>query len=44
MLDEIGAVIVGDPEHCIQGVEKYVDAGCDQLPCLMNTFRVPAVR
>jgi alkanesulfonate monooxygenase SsuD/methylene tetrahydromethanopterin reductase-like flavin-dependent oxidoreductase (luciferase family) len=42
MLDEMGAVIVGDPEHCIRGVRKYVDAGCDQLLCLMNPYRIPA--
>jgi len=41
MLDEMGAVIVGDPERCIARVKEYRAAGCDQLLCLMQPHAIP---
>ena len=41
LLDDMDAVIVGDPERCIQKVRRYRDAGCDQLLCLMQPYRIP---
>jgi alkanesulfonate monooxygenase SsuD/methylene tetrahydromethanopterin reductase-like flavin-dependent oxidoreductase (luciferase family) len=40
-LDAMGAVIVGDPERCIERVRRYREAGCDQLLCLMQPYRIP---
>ena len=40
-LDEMGAVIVGDPARCIERVRRYRDAGCDQLLCLMQPYKIP---
>jgi len=42
VLDEMGAVIVGDPARCIERVRRYRNAGCDQLLCLMNPYAIPA--
>jgi alkanesulfonate monooxygenase SsuD/methylene tetrahydromethanopterin reductase-like flavin-dependent oxidoreductase (luciferase family) len=39
-LDAMGAVIVGDPERCIERVRRYRDAGCEQLLCLMNPYNI----
>ena len=36
ILDGMDAIIVGDPERCIQKVRRYREAGCDQLLCLMQ--------
>jgi len=41
VLDEMGAVIVGDPARCIERVRRYRAAGCDQLLCLMNPYKIP---
>jgi alkanesulfonate monooxygenase SsuD/methylene tetrahydromethanopterin reductase-like flavin-dependent oxidoreductase (luciferase family) len=41
LLDDMGAVIVGDPQRCVERVRLYRDAGCDQLLCLMNPYRIP---
>ena len=41
-LDAMGAVIVGTPEKCIERVRRYRDAGCDQLLCLMQPYKIPA--
>jgi alkanesulfonate monooxygenase SsuD/methylene tetrahydromethanopterin reductase-like flavin-dependent oxidoreductase (luciferase family) len=41
MLDEMGAVIVGDPARCIERVREYRAAGCDQLLCLMQPYAIP---
>jgi alkanesulfonate monooxygenase SsuD/methylene tetrahydromethanopterin reductase-like flavin-dependent oxidoreductase (luciferase family) len=41
LLDDMNAVIVGDPERCIQKVQRYRDAGCDQLLCLMQPHSIP---
>ncbi|HLK11275.1 MAG TPA: LLM class flavin-dependent oxidoreductase [Candidatus Binatia bacterium] len=41
-LDQMGAVIVGDPERCIERVRRYRDAGCDQLLCLMQPYKIPS--
>ena len=40
VLDDMGAVIVGDPARCIERVRRYRDAGCDQLLCLMNPYNI----
>lgn len=40
-LDGMGAVIVGDPQTCIERVARYRDAGCEQLLCLMNPYKIP---
>jgi alkanesulfonate monooxygenase SsuD/methylene tetrahydromethanopterin reductase-like flavin-dependent oxidoreductase (luciferase family) len=40
LLDDMGAVIVGDPERCIERVREYRDAGCDQLLCLMQPYAI----
>src|SRR5262250_2338427 len=41
MLDEMDAVIVGDPERCIEKARKYFAAGCDQILCLMQPHSIP---
>jgi len=41
LLDDMDAVIVGDPETCIRKVRRYREAGCDQLLCLMQPYRIP---
>jgi alkanesulfonate monooxygenase SsuD/methylene tetrahydromethanopterin reductase-like flavin-dependent oxidoreductase (luciferase family) len=41
ILDEMDAIIVGDPDKCIQKAKRYRDAGCDQLLCLMNPHSIP---
>ena len=41
VLDEMGAVIVGDPARCIERVRRYRAAGSDQLLCLMNPYKIP---
>jgi alkanesulfonate monooxygenase SsuD/methylene tetrahydromethanopterin reductase-like flavin-dependent oxidoreductase (luciferase family) len=40
-LDAMGAVIVGDPDTCIERVRRYREAGCEQLLCLMNPYKIP---
>jgi alkanesulfonate monooxygenase SsuD/methylene tetrahydromethanopterin reductase-like flavin-dependent oxidoreductase (luciferase family) len=44
VLDDMGAVIVGDPERCIERVRRYRDAGCDQLLCLMQPYAIPPAK
>src|SRR5262249_34718902 len=44
MLDDMSAVIVGAPERCIDRVRRYRDAGCDQLLCLMNPYKIPPAK
>jgi len=44
MLDEMGAVIVGDPARCIERVRQYCEAGCDQLLCLMQPHAIARQR
>jgi alkanesulfonate monooxygenase SsuD/methylene tetrahydromethanopterin reductase-like flavin-dependent oxidoreductase (luciferase family) len=41
MLDEMDAVIVGDPQRCIEKARKYFGAGCDQILCLMQPHSIP---
>ena len=41
LLDDMDAVIVGDPERCIRKVKRYREAGCDQLLCLMQPYNIP---
>jgi len=40
LLDDMDAVIVGDPETCIRKVKRYREAGCDQLLCLMQPYDI----
>jgi alkanesulfonate monooxygenase SsuD/methylene tetrahydromethanopterin reductase-like flavin-dependent oxidoreductase (luciferase family) len=40
LLDDMDAVIVGDPVRCIEKVRRYRDAGCDQLLCLMQPYDI----
>jgi alkanesulfonate monooxygenase SsuD/methylene tetrahydromethanopterin reductase-like flavin-dependent oxidoreductase (luciferase family) len=40
ILDEMNAVIVGDPDRCIQRAKRYRDAGCTQLLCLMQPHSI----
>ena len=41
LLDGMDAVIVGAPDTCIRKVQRYRDAGCDQLLCLMQPYDIP---
>ena len=36
-----GIIIAGDPEHCIEGVKLYEDAGVDQVILVMQTETMP---
>ncbi len=40
-LRERGIIIAGDPEHCIEGVKLYEDAGVDQVILVMQTETMP---
>jgi alkanesulfonate monooxygenase SsuD/methylene tetrahydromethanopterin reductase-like flavin-dependent oxidoreductase (luciferase family) len=40
-LRERGIIIAGDPAHCMQGVQRYQDAGVDQVLLMMQTETVP---
>jgi alkanesulfonate monooxygenase SsuD/methylene tetrahydromethanopterin reductase-like flavin-dependent oxidoreductase (luciferase family) len=42
VLDAIDAVIVGDPERCVQKARRYQEAGCDLLLCFMQPYNIPA--
>jgi alkanesulfonate monooxygenase SsuD/methylene tetrahydromethanopterin reductase-like flavin-dependent oxidoreductase (luciferase family) len=44
VLDEMDAVIVGSPETCIRKVRRYREAGCDQLLCLMQPYKIPPAK
>jgi alkanesulfonate monooxygenase SsuD/methylene tetrahydromethanopterin reductase-like flavin-dependent oxidoreductase (luciferase family) len=41
LLDEMDAVIVGDPVRCAEKVKNYQEAGCNQLLCLMQPHNIP---
>ena len=41
LLDDMDAVIVGSPDTCVRKVQRYRDAGCDQLLCLMQPYDIP---
>jgi len=41
VLDSLNAVIVGDPERCIEQCKRYQQAGCDLLLCFMQPHRIP---
>jgi alkanesulfonate monooxygenase SsuD/methylene tetrahydromethanopterin reductase-like flavin-dependent oxidoreductase (luciferase family) len=36
LLDDMEAIIVGDPDTCIRRARNYFDTGCDQILCLMQ--------
>ena len=40
LLDEMEAVIVGDPDTCIKRSRAYFDTGCDQILCLMQPYGI----
>jgi alkanesulfonate monooxygenase SsuD/methylene tetrahydromethanopterin reductase-like flavin-dependent oxidoreductase (luciferase family) len=40
LLDSMDAIIVGDPARCIQKARRYKEAGCDQLLCLMQPYKI----
>ncbi|GIW40222.1 MAG: luciferase [Candidatus Binatia bacterium] len=40
-LDAEDMVIVGDPDHCIEKLERYRKAGIDRVLCLMQAGRIP---
>ena len=40
-LDEKGAVLVGDPDRCIEVAKRYEAAGCEMLMCLVNPYKIP---
>lgn len=40
LLDDMGAIIVGDPPRCIELLQRYQRAGIDQILCLMNPYAV----
>ncbi len=42
ILDDLDAIIVGDPDKCIEKAKRYQEAGCDQLLCLMQPYDIPA--
>src|SRR2546430_2233147 len=42
LLDDMDAVIVGDPETCIRKVKVYREPGCDPLLCLMQPYDIAA--
>jgi alkanesulfonate monooxygenase SsuD/methylene tetrahydromethanopterin reductase-like flavin-dependent oxidoreductase (luciferase family) len=44
ILRDRGIIIAGDPEHCIQGVQLYEDAGVDQVILIMQTETIPHER
>lgn len=40
LLNDMDAIVVGDPDHCIRVAKRYRDAGCDQLLCLMQPYNI----
>jgi hypothetical protein len=36
-----GMIVVGDPEHCINRLTPYYDAGVDLILCLMQLYTIP---
>lgn len=40
LLQEMGAVIVGDPDHCIEVCRRFEKAGCDLLLCLKQPHAI----
>jgi alkanesulfonate monooxygenase SsuD/methylene tetrahydromethanopterin reductase-like flavin-dependent oxidoreductase (luciferase family) len=40
-LTDNGMIIVGDPDHCIQRLRKYREAGVDLILCLMQLYKIP---
>src|SRR6266540_636867 len=40
-LRQRGIIIAGDPEHCIEGIKLYEDAGVDQVILVMQTETMP---
>ncbi len=39
-LNEMGAIIVGDPARCVEVLRRYQEAGIDQILCLMNPYAI----
>lgn len=40
-MDAEDMVIVGDPDKCVRKLERYRDAGCDRVLCLMQAGEIP---
>ena len=40
LLDDMEAIIVGDPETCIKRSRNYFATGCDQILCLMQPYGI----
>lgn len=40
-MDAEDMVIVGDPDKCVRKLERYRDAGCDRVLCLMQGGEIP---
>jgi alkanesulfonate monooxygenase SsuD/methylene tetrahydromethanopterin reductase-like flavin-dependent oxidoreductase (luciferase family) len=40
LLQEMDAIVVGDPDTCIRKARRYQEAGCDQLLCLMQPYKI----
>lgn len=40
-LVDMGAVVAGGPDQCVELAKKYEEAGCDLLLCLVQPHRIP---
>jgi alkanesulfonate monooxygenase SsuD/methylene tetrahydromethanopterin reductase-like flavin-dependent oxidoreductase (luciferase family) len=40
-LDAQDTIVIGDPDHCIQKIERYEEAGFERILCLMQAGRLP---
>ncbi|HLG92567.1 MAG TPA: LLM class flavin-dependent oxidoreductase, partial [Acidimicrobiales bacterium] len=40
-LDSVGAVLVGDPDRCVEVGKRFEAAGCDLLLCLVQPHSIP---
>ena len=40
-LHDNGMIVIGDPEHCINRLRPYYEAGVDLILCLMQLYTIP---
>jgi luciferase family oxidoreductase group 1 len=40
-LHDSGMIVVGDPQHCIERLRPYYEAGVDTILCLMQLYNMP---
>jgi len=40
VLDELGAVLAGDPDRVIEVAKRYEEAGCELLLCMLNPYDI----